>query len=318
VDWKAYYRREVEDPESRTRILSWLTSNPDSKMDAAFARGAVVSFPHTALDNAGPLQGRVVSALYRRGVERIVALGVLHSSGVEALRRALDERRSGEEREMAFAAVSGAFAVPCAEFDTPFGAHPLWRPVEEPDVFRVDPVGLLAEEFSLDTFVSILRLGADVLKRRPIPALPVYVGMTRHPITGDFSLAGRLAKWLKRCTDRATAVVTTGDLVHYGTAYGGSSDGPPGGAPDGALERRFRAELTRTLDAALTGGDQRAAYQRSQRVLRSDQRELLPLIASYLGAPSSYDVVHFQLSDYAQILAVSPPCLVASALVIYG
>jgi hypothetical protein len=318
MNWKVYYREELECPESRDRIAGWLDGPRGRAIEAGITRGAIVSFPHTALRFAGPLQARVVSALYRSGTERILALGVLHAGGVEPLRCARDESCAPEERLTAFETVGGVFATACAEFSTPFGSHPLWAPAKTSGVLRVDQSGWLANEFSLDTFVAIVRLAADAFERPPIPVFPAYVGLTRHPITGDFCLSRRVADWLREHVGPATAVVTTGDLVHHGTPYGAPAGGLPATDDRGVLERSYLEEVTGALDAAFLDGDPSGAYRRSLQILRSDQRELLPVVAFYLEEVPRYDIVHFELSDYAKILAVSPPCFVASALVIYG
>jgi len=76
--------------------------------------------------------------------------------------------------------------------------------------------------------------------------------------------------------------------------------------------------LRATLSRALGTGDLDEAYRQSRDLLRSDQREILPIIATLLGQGAPFEIASFALSDYAEILAVDPPCLVASALVAYG
>jgi len=315
LDWKGFYRRELERPDGRARSVAWLESDPDPRIGAAIDRGGIVSFPHTAFAYAGPLQAGVVGALYRRRIEQVVALGVLHGGGIAPYRAALDETASAEARSAGFEAVRGAFTDGADGWETPFGRHPTLPAAG--DGVRPDEAGLLAGEFSLDTFCALLRLGAEVFARPPIPLEPVFVGMTRDPVSGRFDEARRLAAWVRGVrAERSTAVVATGDLVHYGTPYG-----PLDRAPDddpAALERAFASDVRQTLARALETGDLDGAYRRSRAVLRSDQRELLPVIAGCLGAEAPFEILSFELSDYAAILAVDPPCLVASTLVIYG
>jgi len=315
VDWKSYYRAEIARPEGRDAIAGFLRNRGDPWIEGAIERGAVVSFPHTALRYAGALQARVVSALYRRGISRIVALGVLHGSGREAFRTARDEGRPPEERRAGFSEVKGGFIPPRGPFDTPFGGYPTWRPADGGPV-RIDRSGILASEFSLDTFVSILKVGSEVFEKEPIPILPIFIGMTREPMNGDFAVASSLAAWLRRLVRPGIAVVTTGDLVHYGTAY--AAPGETVKEDDPRLTDGFRAEVKRMLEAGLIEGDDEEAYRVSTEILKSDQREILPVVAAYLDGKRRYDIVHFELSDYAGILDVVPPCWVASALLIYG
>ena len=315
VDWKRYYQAELEASGARGRIAGWLEAEPRADVTDAIANRAILSFPHTALDAAGPLQAAVVSALVRAGVERVIALGVLHSGGLPAYRQALDDGVPDDVREDGFETVRGAFVDGTTEVETPFGAQPLHLASGGP--VRVDRSGLLASEFSLDTFLAITRLAADVLGRRPIPVLPLFVGMTRHPIAGDFGDARALAEWLRAAAVTGTAIVATGDLVHFGTAYGlpPDYDGP---ADTDALEQQFLPRLERVLGTAMREGGTEEAYQESLHVLKNDQREILPVIAEFLGSRRAFEILHFCLSDYAAILSVAKPCLVASAVVAYG
>ncbi|MDD5264392.1 MAG: hypothetical protein PHU43_06115, partial [Candidatus Bipolaricaulis sp.] len=175
----------------------------------------------------------------------------------------------------------------------------------------------LAAAFRLDTFLAMCRAGADVLGRRPIPVLTAYVGMTRDPVSGAFSAADELAAWVATERDARTAVVTTGDLVHYGTGYG---EEWVAGAPADreALVAAIRPEVEDCLDAAFSRGDRCEAYALSRGRLLNDQREILPVVAAYLGVPAPFEVLAFDLSNYAPILGAAPPCFVASALARYG
>jgi hypothetical protein len=76
----------------------------------------------------------------------------------------------------------------------------------------------------------------------------------------------------------------------------------------------LRREVESVLVAALRG-DLDLAYRLSTERLRSDQREILPVLAGVVGRRGACRLLHFSLSDYAPILDVPPPCCVASALV---
>ncbi len=317
MDWKPYYRRECAALGARDTMARWILEGADAPLVAAVRRGAVLSFPHTALAHAGPLQARVVRSLLDAGVERVLALGVLHSGGIGVYRTALDVRETVSRRAEAFRVVRGAFFRPDAEAITPLGPVPLGRPCGETGTARVESGGLLEAEFSLDTFLTMSRAGADALGRRPIPVLAAYVGMTRDPVSGSFSAAEDLAAWIRTERDAKTAVVTTGDLVHYGTGYG---EAWVAGAPADreALVAALRPEVEGCLDAAFSRGDRAEAYALSRGRLLNDQREILPVVAAYLGVPAPFEVLSFDLADYAPIVGAAPPCFVASALVRYG
>ncbi len=316
MDWKSYYRRERIQPYARERAVHWLERRPSQPVNAAVSTGEIVSFPHTALAYAGPLQAELVAALYRHRVRRILALGVLHSGGVTPYRAALDEGEPDEVRRTAFSLVRGAFVPPQRTGRTPRGSIPEWMPPDVSGPVRVDQQGLLSREFSLDTFVWLCRIAADRLGMRPIPVLRLFVGMTRDPVSGSFDTARELAAWIGQHAGAGTVIVATGDVVHYGTPYGRVDDDLPICSP-ARVEARLRSEVDAAFAAALDRGDIEAAYQASWRRIMNDQRELLPVLASLLGPRASFHIVRFSLSDYATILAAPRPCFVASALIAY-
>lgn len=314
VDWKPYYQAECRARGAREAIEGWLAA--DSEVARAVEQRAVLSFPHTALRYAGPLQARVARALYDDPcVERVLALGVLHSGSIEMYRTALDEAAAAARRAGAYAKIRGAFLSLATGVETPFGPVPTWA-VEEAGVVRADPANLLAAEFSLDTFHCVLRAAADALGHPPLPVLPIYIGMTRDPVSGSFAAAEEVGDWIRAHVDSSTAVVATGDFVHYGTAYGGAwIDGNPVGVE--ALRRALKPQVDGVLRAAFVDGDWPNAYRWSREKLGNDQREMLAVLSSYLGPRAEPSVLTFDLSDYSEILGVAPPCVVASALAAY-
>jgi predicted class III extradiol MEMO1 family dioxygenase len=315
VDWKQFYERERAGEGAREAIEAWLL--PEPKLIAAIARRAVVSFPHTALRYAGPLQAKVVRALYEsRGIERVLALGVLHSGGLDVYQTALDERVELERRALAFRAVRGAFLPAGDSLETTYGVVPRWTPLAGAEDVRADRDGLLGAEFSLDMFQSVVRVAADALGRRPLPVLPVYIGMTRDPVSGSFESADRVADWIRFHVDRSTAIVATGDLIHYGTAYGGAWV-PGNPISIEALRHALEPEVERVFAAAFGDRDWETAYRLSRGRLGNDQREMLAVVSSVLGKGASGALLSFELSDYAEILGVAPPCVVASILAFY-
>ena len=101
--------------------------------------------------------------------------------------------------------------------------------------------------------------------------------------------------------------------MHYGAVYGSEDDG----ASPAALEARFLQRLESHFDMAFHERQLEAAFQMAQCELKSDQREILPLLAYLLGDRAIAEVEAFSLSDYADIFDTAPPCLVASALIAY-
>jgi hypothetical protein len=317
VDWKAYYQSEREGAAARDAVRGWLLRDPDPAVALAVERGGILSFPHTALSYAGPLQAGVVRALFDGRIRRVLALGVLHSSGLEAYRVALDEEAAPDRRAAAFRRIRGTFLPPGRSRETSYGTVPGWASGKEAELIRPDRAGLLGSEFSLDTFLALNAAAADALGRPAIPVLPVYIGMMRDPQTGSFAAAEAFAGWIRRHVDDETAVVATGDLVHYGTAYGrawlpGSPETPQ------SLRLALLPEVEETLRAGLVERDWEEAYRRSRSRIGNDQREILPVLSALLGTGATFSLLSFELSDYAAILDVAPPCVVASALVEFG
>ena len=311
--WKTYYAREWTAPGAADQVAVWVAERPDEALVDAVARGAIVSFPHTALRYAGALQASVLRALYGAGVRRVLALGVVHGVVVPAVRVAQDAAASPAERREAFNAVCGGFQAAPSAADTPLGRAPPWTVSEEPGLVRRDADGMLRDEFSLDSFLALSAAFAARHGRGAIPVLPLYVGVTRDPETGAFDVAGRLAQWLRDVALAGTAIVATGDLVHCGVTYG--SPLSAFGCRDAAdAEPVLRREVESALAAALRG-DLDLAYRLSAERLRNDQREMLPILAGLVGPGGGCRLLSFLLSDYAPILDVPPPCCVASALV---
>ena len=316
MDWKTYYRNELRDPSWKARLDEWLEQGPDPRIVDAFALDGVPSAPHTAVGYSGRWIARLVSSLYESGVRRVLALGVLHTSMLPQAAVARDPNRSLVERREATNALSGVILPGESEIDTAHGPLPAWRPAEEPGLAQVDRRGILTQEFSLDTLASVLALSARSTGRAPLPLLRAYVGLTRDPIDGAFSVADRVADWVRHHWTPGTAVVTTGDLVHFGTAYGMAEDDPRKASGVDALTPAFRAAVAEALKLGLAGDDEEAYVHSSDR-LHSDQREILPVLSRLLGRRATGEILEFSLSDYAEILTSASPCLVASALVVF-
>jgi len=254
-------------------------------------------------------------------VRKIVALGVLHHGTLpEHYLRLYNEfleltslgRADDERVQELFEVFKGAF-IRGSPIETPFGKIPFHLVQGIPSAVVREDEELLAGEFSLDAFLALLALYAHERGIDPLPVLPLFVGLTRGP-GGGFVIAAQLAGWLKEIVDRETALVATGDLVHYGTAY--SSPAELIGKPVGLAElRKFFLERVRDALKQACRGNYEAFYQISTEELKSDQRQIVPIICEYLGKGAGYEILQFELSDYSRILGAEPPCVVASALV---
>jgi len=325
VDWKAFYRAELASPEGRALVLETVRRHAHGEPALAdvLRAGGALSVPHTTLRASAEPIARAVAALHAAGAARVLALGVLHGGTLPKQFRPLHEAyaswaASGAE---AFPLVQGIFDELGGAFwaagplETPFGEVPAAAPPPDRELLRGHPA-LLAGEFSLDLFLGLLAAHALAHGREPLPVLPVYVSLTRDP-QGSFHTATQVARALAELCEEGTAVVATGDLVHYGHVYSTEEEMAGLPADPAALEAHFRARVQEILALALGRRDYEASYRESLRALKSDQRHLLPVLAELLGDGATAEIVAFALTDYSGIWRVEPPCVVASALVAY-
>ena len=177
--------------------------------------------------------------------------------------------------------------------------------------------GLLAGEFCLDYFLSILRLAAGRLDRAPLPVRPIYIGASFDPTTGSFAISSEIAAEIEQLRDDKTAIVLTGDLVHYGTNYSEPREMEGRPTDIAELERYFLPLVKESFRLVAKEKDYPAAFNLLNDVLHNDQRFLLSVVGEILGDNACFEIMDFHLSDYAPIWKVDPPCVVASSLVTF-
>jgi predicted class III extradiol MEMO1 family dioxygenase len=322
MEWKSYYRNEFSLPKARSHLdRLFQTHAEDPGLDALLSRSAILSFPHTSLFYGGEATVRVVSALCRAGIERVIALGVFHLWGLAATRdtyaQAMDPQGHPEARSAAFDALRGAFLPAQRRLDTPYGSVAL-SASETPPILRPDESGLLAEEYSLDTFAALLARCGQIRGTALPELLPIYVAMTRNPRDGSFDTARELADAVLPLRTDRTAIVATGDVTHHGTGY--TPDEFLQGRPTGArgLEPLLRKEVGDAIRLVVRDKAYERAFPIFDQRLNNDQRYLLPVVSEILGPGADSQILDFRLSDYATINHVVPPCFVASSLVAHG
>ncbi len=323
MKWKKYYRDEFKLPVAENVVSElFAASSQNHHLDGLIHSGAILSFPHTSLFYAGGAQAQVVSSLYRTGIKHVIALGVFHVWGQEPTKplyqQAMDDDEDPECREQAFSGLKGAF-FPCETcYASPYGTIPFALfPPEEYVALHRDANGLLAQEYSLDTFFTLIKAYSLAHAIPPLQITPLYVGMTRDPVQGTFAVASEIGDGLKRMHSQNTAIVATGDVVHYGTGY--SREELMRRMPSTAdkLQPLLRKELQEILDLVLKRKEYAQAFPKLDSFLNNDQRYLLPVLSELLGKNADYDILSFRLSDYASINAVRQPCFVASSLIAY-
>ena len=288
MDWKRFYAAELADPRSRAEVAAALARHRGGHGDfgAALRSGAIMSFPHVTVRDSRDFIATVVEAILAGQAKRVVALGVLHEplpapfdGGYASLRHDTPEGRQ------AFARLHGAF------IDTVFSAvATAFGRIDEPISPSEDPLlhddpAVLRHEFSLDLFLAFLAAGAHARGVRPPAVVRVYVSTVRDPI-GGFDTVRPLAAAIRKLLGDDAVCVATGDLAHLGHGYG--TDEETARLPSDATEltNAIEASLRDMHEAALGGHDFSTAWQIGTR-LRSDQRQILPVIAELLGRGAS-------------------------------
>lgn len=268
--WKGYYRAERERLGAAALVEFLDVAEP---LDAR-AGGAIV-IPHTRLEVTGGQIAAAAATVVASGVDRVLALGVLHGARRRDRAR-VTAARSGNE-----------------------GARRELRGVH-------DERGLAAEEFSLDGFTELLALAAeragttvDVVRRYPF-----LVGDDPDSLPGLDELSRIVA-------DGAMLVVTT-DPVHHGRAYDTpESQCMPADDPatlataQRMVDEQFSALSEHRFDDFVDLAERH----------RSDFRDTGPTMAALIGAGWEATVHELELVDYSAALDSPSPSWVAGALV---
>ncbi|NIA03441.1 MAG: hypothetical protein GWP12_02755 [Nitrospirae bacterium] len=303
------------------RILSWIDrhASGDETITAALRANGLASFPHTTLDYSGEMTTRVVTSLYASGVERVVALGVIHVGALseryqQRFSELLDPHVASAVRKEHLKTFGGAFIR--SHEETAFGDIETITPINSWHAIRTDD-SLLEGEFCLDYFLSILRLAADRLGREPLAVIPIYSGASFDPTSGSFALATEVASEIAKLDDGKTAFVITGDLVHYGTNYSKPEEMHGKPTTIAGLKQYFLPLVEQSLHEITKTKNYQAAFDLLNKTLHNDQRFLLPVVGELLRGDASFEIIEFHLSDYAPIWQVDPPCAVASSVVTF-
>ena len=314
MDWKRFYAAELADPRGRAEVAAALARHRggDARFGAALRAGAIVSFPHVTVHDSGDFIATVVESILAARAKRVVAIGVLHGSVLPApfddcYASLRDDTPKGRQ---AFARLRGAF-VDTSAVATAFGhIDETISPREDP-LLHDDPA-VLRHEFSLDLFLAFLAASAHAHGVRPPEVMRVYVSVVRDPM-GGFDTVRPLAAAIEKLLGDDTVCLATGDLAHLGHGYGADEETARLPADETELTKTLAASLRDMHEAALGRQDFTTAWDIGTR-LRSDQRQILPVIAELLGHGATCEPLALRLSDYADINGQPRPCFVAAAL----
>jgi len=240
---------------------------------------------------------------------------------LDEIRLRIDEFRSAEDPEVdEILGSGGALSFPHTHLD--HSLIPVVRTVMgiiRGKFDRVIALGVLhrtsewrtEDEFSLDGFRDILDIAVDMegiekpeLKEIYLPRNREYMHDIDETVT-DLTGIGREVS--SRMEDR-TALVMTGDLVHYGHGYGTSD---PSDDPGGMISRW----IVEGLDRVYVDKDYRSFLEWSRKRM-SDQGAVAVTASSILGSDLDHRIISSEIADYTAILRTASPTVVAS--VFYG
>ncbi len=161
------------------------------------------------------------------------------------------------------------------------------------------------EEFSLDGLSFMLDLVESTLGQPKIGIKKRYVVRDRSLTEPELIVKELEAKGetLKDELDDDTALLITGDLVHYGHGYGMSevTEDPR------TIDRMIRADLD-----LLYNKRDHLGYFLSARNNLNDQTVIGLVVSTLLGSPLEYKVFSTEMTDYSEILGTKRPTIVAS------
>lgn len=242
--------------------------------------GAVI-FPHTKLTESGELSAAAALAVVRSGCERVLALGVLHTG------RSVD---------------SNLFQ--CAHDGDSLAVLRVRR-IHGPGIPGDE--GFWGDEFSLDSFVELLAIAAQ-LHRRKAPEV-----IARYPfLTGDKPSTMPGLDELRRLLREGCVLIATTDPIHHGVGY----DTPPN-------QWRNRDDLQTIEFARSRIGGQLAAlsvrdyagFSQRIKVDSSDFRDNGPVLRELLDLEDpNYHIFDLRLVDYTDTHRSAPPTWAAGAL----
>lgn len=169
------------------------------------------------------------------------------------------------------------------------------------------------KEFSLDGFEHIARMYAEVNGTEPLEIDKVYPPDEQDgkPYVQKLEAAG---KALRDTVDGRTAVVMTGDLVHYGHAY--LKNGKENEIDARNFEKTIISWIDEGLELVYRKKDYDTFLSKHKPKAMNDQGRVAIMASAFLGDDLDYKIFYRKLSDYSNVLGAKKPTLVAS--VFYG
>ncbi len=316
MNWRVTCEKDFLKNKDRLREVLEHGSVINSDMIQTVENGGIISFPHTLLKFSSEMILEVARSMYSADISRIIALGVLHADTLppESSTRleSLFEQTYTDSYKEDFTEFKGAFYR--AKDESAFGTLSRFEPPESWEIIRQND-HLLEDEFCLDYLFNIIELTADVIDEQPIPLLPIYCGVSFDPATDSFQLAEGLAAEINQLNNEDTALLATGNLVHFGNNYNEPKvirEKPKAIKELGPL---FYDKIEEAFTAVFTEKDYLKGFDLLHNELQSDQGLLLPVL-SELFSPYTvdYHFYKYRLSDYSEVWEVQKPSVVATSM----
>lgn len=173
------------------------------------------------------------------------------------------------------------------------------------------------KEFSLDGFEHIARMYAEVNGTEPLeiekvypPTPPKEYGKSE---VQTLKAAGEALR-AKVVSSDTTAIVMTGDLVHYGHAY--LKSGKENEIDAENFEKTINSWIDEGLETVYHKNDYETFLSEHNPKALNDQGRVAIMASAFLGDKLEYKIFYRKLSDYSNVLGAKKPTLVAS--VFYG
>lgn len=213
----------------------------------------------------------------------------------------------------------GALSFPHSYIDTSF--DPLLRTVRaihRSGKKRVLAIGVMHYigdeiplEFSLDGFRFAMDMARDLFLTDEIPIREAFFFRDDIPLSDTEGIVDYIVAKGRRTEpqpDDETAIVITGDLCHYGHAYGIEDTVPE-------YESLIKKNVERSLEL-LYGRRDPIAYMEHARASHNDQAYPAMALFGMLKGDLEYRIIDFGIADYSKVLDKPEPSVVAS--VFYG
>ncbi len=171
------------------------------------------------------------------------------------------------------------------------------------------------KEFSLDGFEHIAKMYAEVNGTEPLEIDKVYPPDEQDgkPYIQTLKAAGEALRDKVVISD-TTAVVMTGDLVHYGHAY--LKSGKENEIDVENVEKIINSWIDEGLELVYHKKDYDTFLSKHKPKALNDQGRVAIMASAFLGDNLEYKIFYRRLSDYSNVLGAKKPTWVAS--VFYG